>query len=513
MRVLLVNPPPPKGALSEELQAPHIGLAYLAAVLEREGHKVWVIDSHPLGLESLKLLPLIAKSINPDVVGLTSTTFTINQAYEAAKAVKAALPDVKVLMGGPHVTFMDAEALSTGYVDAVIRGEGEETLLEVLSRIEEGRGLEGVKGVSYVSQRGAIKREPARPLIEDLDSLPYPSYDHLPLEAYRSFGLKPTLPILTSRGCPFRCKFCVSWKIYQGRYRQRSPKNVVDEIEHHVERYRVTDFSFVDDLFTLSKKRVKEICREIRSRGLEISWGCSARVDTIDAELLREMRKAGCHTVYFGVESGSQRVLDSMGKGFSSSKTEEAFKLCKRLGLSTVASVILFWPDETREEVKETLRFVRRLDADLAQFCIATPFPGTDLFENLKARGMLKVLDWSKYDIVTPVFETPQFSISYMSRLWKQAYLTFYLRPSYIAKQLAKRSLPLLRAMVHMLKRALLWRLGLKELALRRLKGALPKVLLKTFYSGRRGPCPASSLEGHPAYRKVLTSSRGELEA
>ena len=479
MKVLLVNPPPPKGALSEELQAPHIGLAYLAAVLERAGHKAWVIDSHPLGLEGLRLLPVIARAIKPDVVGVTATTYTVNQAYEAIRALKREVPWARVLMGGPHVTFMDAEALSTGLVDAVVRGEGEETLLEVLERFEEGRGLEGVRGVSYVDSDGRIRREPDRPLIEDLDSLPFPSYDHLPLDAYRSFGFKPTLPILTSRGCPFRCKFCVSWKIYRGRYRQRSPKNVVDEIEHHVERYRVTDFSFVDDLFTLNKRRVKEICREIRERGLEISWGCSARVDTVDADLLREMRRAGCHTIYFGVESGSQRILNAMGKGFTSSKTEEAFKLCRELGLSTVASVILFWPDETREEVKETIRFVKRLDADIAQFCIATPFPGTDLFEDLRARGMLRVLDWSKYDIVTPVFETPQFSARYMVRLWKQAYITFYLRPSYIAKQLAKRSIPLLKAMAHMLKRALLWRLGFKELALRRFKEVVPKLLLK----------------------------------
>ena len=459
----MFNPPPPKGGYSEELQAPHVGLAYLAAVLEEHGHKVWVVDSHPLGLEGLNILPLLVRKLKPNLVGITSTTLTINQALKAASLVKGVDPDILVVMGGPHVTFLDLETLaSSNAVDAVVRGEGEETLIDLVEKVEAEGNFEGVEGLTYRDEEGKIKREGDRPLIEDLDSLPFPSYRHLPLSAYRSFGLKPpSLPIVTSRGCPFRCSFCVSWKIYRGRWRQRSAKNVVDELEHHVEEYRVTDFSFVDDIFTLNHKRVKEICKEIRERGLEITWGCSARVDTVDEELLKTMKRAGCHTVYFGVEARSQRTLNAMRKGFVPEKVEEVFKLCRKLGINTVASAILFWPTETRKEVKETIRFVKSLEADIAQFCIATPFPGTDLYQEMEQVGLIKEKDWSKYDIVTPVFETSQFNSKYMVRLWKKAYLTFYLRPSYVAKQLAKRSLPLFKAMLHMVKRALYYRLKL----------------------------------------------------
>ena len=484
LKVLLFNPPPPRG-FSEELQAPHVGLAYLAAVLEERGFKVWVVDAHPFGQGGLSLLPLMVKRIKPDVVGITSTTSSISLAYEAADVVKRVSPGSTVVMGGPHVTFLDREALKEcEALDVVVRGEGEETLIEVVERLEDGRSLKGVLGVTYRGPYGRAVREPDRPLIEDLDSLPFPSYRHLPLDLYRSFGLKPpSLPVVTSRGCPFKCSFCVAWRLYKGKWRKRSPSNVVDELEHHVETYGVTDFSFVDDLFTLSRRRVKEICREIRRRGLKVTWGCSARVDTIDRDTLLEMKAAGCHTVYFGVESGSSKTLSDMGKGFTVERTVEAFKLCRELGVGTVASVILFWPTETRRDVEETLRFVKSLDSDVAQFCIATPFPGTELYDRLKRKGLLCEEDWSKYDIVTPVFETAQFDRKYMVSKWKRAYLSFYLRPSYVAKQLVKRSLPLLKAMLHMFKRGLTYRLRLPSIdqALRAnlLEVFLRRVLLK----------------------------------
>lgn len=480
MRVLLFNPP--REGYSEEVQAPHVGLAYLAAVLEQRGFKVWVVDAHPFSRQGLRSLPLIIRRVSPDVVGITSTTSTINQAFEAAKVAKRLLPYCTVVMGGPHVTFSDLSTLaSCGEVDIVVRGEGEVTLIELLERMEDGRGVKGVLGLTY-REGGRARREPDRPLIENLDSLPFPSYKHLPLNLYRSFGLKvPSLPVATSRGCPFKCSFCVAWKLNKGIWRTRSAINVVDELEHHVSTYGVTDFSFVDDLFTLSRRRVKEICREMRKRGLKVTWGCSARVDTVDYELLLEMKRAGCHTLYFGVESKSSRTLKDMRKGFTPERVKEAFRLARQLGINTVASAILFWPGETRRDVEETVKFVKSLESDIAQFCIATPFPGTDLYERLKEAGMIREEDWSKYDIVTPVFETPEFNRKYMVFKWKSAYLTFYLRPSYIAKRLVKRSLPLLKAVVYMIKQALIGRLRLpspeEALRTRLLKDFLKQIL------------------------------------
>lgn len=466
LKVLLFNPPPRRGTPSEELQVPHVGLAYLSAMLEQHGFKAWVVDAHPFSSEWQFLLSLVLKTVRPDIVGVTSTTSTIYQAYEAAKLVKQTYPKAMVVAGGPHVTFLDREVLAEcNEIDIIVRGEGEQTFIELLERLESGRPLKGTLGITYREEDGNIRRESDRPLIENLDSLPFPSYRHLPLDLFYTFGIKlPSLPVVTSRGCPFRCSFCVSWKLNRGRWRTRSPSNVVDELEHHVHTYGISDFSFVDDIFTLSRKRVKEICREIRRRKLEITWGCSARADTIDLALLREMRKAGCHTIYFGVESKSRRTLKEMGKSLAVERVIDAFKLCRRLGINTVASVILFWPTEKRRDVEETVKFVRQLESDIAQFCIATPFPGTRLYEALKKAQLLIEKDWSKYDIVTPVFETGEFNRKYMLLKWKQAYITFYARPSYIARQIVKRSIPLFKAIGHVLKHVLLRRLKLPDL-------------------------------------------------
>lgn len=463
---MLFNPPPSHGTYSEELQVPHVGLAYLNAVLEQRGFKTWVIDTHPLSNGWQALLSFVLKAVKPNVVGITSTTSTIYQAYRAARVVKQILPHATVVMGGPHVTFLDEEALvECKEIDIIVRGEGEQTFIDLLERLESERSLKGTLGITYREENGGIRKEPDRPLIENLDVLPFPSYRKLPLDLYRSFGIKlPSLPIVTSRGCPFRCSFCVSWKLNRGKWRTRSPSNVVDEIEHHITTYKVTDFSFVDDIFTLSRKRVKEICREIRSRNLEITWGCSARADSVDVELLLEMKRAGCHTIYFGVESKSPKTLKEMNKLLTVEKVAKTFKLCRKLGINTVASVILFWPTETRRDVEETIKFVRQLESDIAQFCIATPFPGTKLYEELKRAQLLIEKDWSKYDIVTPVFETGEFNRKYMLFKWKQAYITFYLRPSYVAKQIIKRNIPLFKALVHMLKNALVRRLGLSKI-------------------------------------------------
>ncbi|MCX8204296.1 MAG: B12-binding domain-containing radical SAM protein [Candidatus Nezhaarchaeota archaeon] len=473
---MLFNPPPCCGSSSEELQAPHVGLAYLTAVLEQRGFKVWVIDAHPFSDEWQALLSIVLRIVRPDVVGITSTTSTIYQAYRAARLAKQIRPESFVVMGGPHVTFLDKETLSEcNEVDIVVRGEGEQTFIELLERLEAGRPLNGTLGLTYRETDGSVRREPDRPLIENLDSLPFPSYRQLPLDLYRSFGTKPpSLPVVTSRGCPFRCSFCISWKLNRGKWRTRDPSRVVDELEHHIYTYKISDFSFVDDIFTLSRKRVKEICREIRRRKLKVTWGCSARVDSVDPLLLLEMKKAGCHTIYFGVESKSSRTLKEMGKGLTVEKIVEAFKLCRRLGINTIASVMLFWPTETRRDVEETVKFVKQLESDIAQFCITTPFPGTFLYEELKRSRLLVEEDWSKYDIVTPVFETKEFNRKYMLLKWKQAYITFYLRPNYIAKQLIKRSIPLFKALGHVLKQVLVRKLRLPDLEVSLRRRALP---------------------------------------
>jgi anaerobic magnesium-protoporphyrin IX monomethyl ester cyclase len=253
------------------------------------------------------------------------------------------------------------------------------------------------------------------------------------MERYKVFGKHEILGLIfTSRGCPFNCTFCSSSLIFGKGFRARSPKNVVDEVEELVEQYRSNHIEFVDDLFILDKKRVKEICREIRERGLDITWVCSARVDTIDGELLKNIRDAGCTMIYLGVESGVQRVLNLMRKGTKVEQSVRAIKLAKEAKLQVVASFVLGIPGETWEEALETIRFAKKLDPDFAQFSLATPFPGTELYRVAKEKGLLLTEDWTKYTVLKPVMQTEELSEKRLKKLIKKAYFDFYLQPHVI---------------------------------------------------------------------------------
>ncbi|MHA1238233.1 MAG: B12-binding domain-containing radical SAM protein [Candidatus Odinarchaeia archaeon] len=448
MKVTLINPPIPARSYSSELTAQPLGLVYLAAVLLQEGHKVNVIDCHPLGYTAENVKEKVRK--NPsDVYGITATTLTIDEAIKTAKAIKELQPDGKIVLGGPHVTFTDTEILQNyPFVDVVVRGEGEETFSELINQLEVGGSLETIKGITYRDNNGKIRRNEDRPLISNLDELPFPARELLPLDSYKAFGVKlPSFSILSSRGCPFGCNFCAVSKMFGRKFRARSAKNVVDEIEYLISKFNATHFTFVDDIFTINKRRVIEIINEIKARKLDISWDCETRVDMVDKMLLIKMRKAGCQTMFFGVESGDQRILDRMGKGITLDQIRRAFKLTKEVGMFTIASIMLFYPGETEDSLKNTFKLLRELDPDLVQFSIATPFPGTKFYEEVKQNNMLRYKKWFKYDIVTPVLKLPDFTATQMKRIWEKAYTSFYLRPSYIVKQIAKKNLATLKAM------------------------------------------------------------------
>lgn len=460
MRVLLINPPLPGEKPSRELLSPPLGLAYVASYLEAHGFNVEILDCPALGL-SLKLAKKALSSRRADVFGITMTSLTVKPAALVASWIKRSYPDSLVMVGGAHPTFADTHVLtSIPGVDVVVRGEGELTALELVQRRARGEGFEGVKGITYRSRDGVVRSQD-RELIEDLDSLPFPAYHLLPVQNYRSFGAKePTFTVLTSRGCPFNCKFCVAWKMNKRRYRARSVKNVVDELEYLVHRFKARFLSFVDDLFTINKDRVKALCRAIKERCLNLVWGCETRVDMVDRETLVEMRKAGCYWIYFGLESASQGILDSMRKGIRVEQIRNAFNLCREVGINTIASVMLFWPGETRETVRKTLKLLKEVAPDAAHFSISTPFIGSDFYEEVEGRGLLKVKDWEQYDLINPVYEAPGFTMEEMRRQWAKAYLSFYLRPSYLVKQLLKGNRDVVRMVTYALIKYLRVKLG-----------------------------------------------------
>ncbi|MGQ9691636.1 MAG: B12-binding domain-containing radical SAM protein, partial [Thermoproteota archaeon] len=299
------------------LKAPPLNLLYLASFLEKRLRKVKILDDNLYGLGFEKIAKIVA-GYNPLVVGITAVTATVKTTFCYIKAIKKLLPNALIVIGGPHATFMPEQTLmECAELDVVVRGEGEETLSEIVDTYEV-KGLEGlgeVKGITY-RKSGVIKENAARPFIENLDSLPFPARHLIPFEAYRVMG-SPIGDMITSRGCPFFCGFCSSSRLMGKRYRRRSASNVVDEIEELVYKYEVRDIEFIDDIFTLDRKRVEEIVKAIKERKLDVNFATSSRVDTIDSNLLRMLKNAGLSTIFYGTESGSDRVLRLMEKGIT----------------------------------------------------------------------------------------------------------------------------------------------------------------------------------------------------
>jgi anaerobic magnesium-protoporphyrin IX monomethyl ester cyclase len=411
-------------------------LGYLAAVLEKNKYKVDVIDCQALGLSYQGFKTEIGKR-KPNIVGITSTTLTYKSGLRIARTAKEAFPKCLTLMGGPHVTFWDENALQEcPELDVVVRKEGENTLLELVQRIEAGKRFHDIIGTTC-RKNGKIIRNPDRPYIENLDSLPFPAHNLWPLESLRKYGTI-VYPVMTSRGCVYWCDFCTAVRMFGRKYRMRSPENVVNEIEFLHKTYNANHFTFYDDAFTVDQGRAAKICQEIRKRKLKIKWDCETRVDMVTKDLLRDMRDAGCIAVWFGVESGSQLVIDAMGKGFLLAQTLKAFKWAKEVGLMTIAGTILGFPGETKGSALETMKFVERISPDDVGYYIATPYPGTPMYEFVKEKGLLKILDFDRYDTATPTFETPTLTMKELRSIREKAFQRFYLRPSYVLHMIAK---------------------------------------------------------------------------
>ncbi len=435
MRITLVNPPYPSGVHSHPAFIP-LGIAYLGAVAENEGHKVTVIDCQAEKLTYEAFQNRIMQTPS-EVVGVTATTLLYKSAMRIIAIAKRAHPQAFTLLGGSHGTFWDQNALSENpSLDIVVRREGELTFIELLNRFQTKSGLDDVLGITF-RKDGRIVRTPDRMFIEDLDSLPFPAHHLLPLDALKRMG-KILFPLITSRGCVYWCDFCSTVRMFGRGYRMRSPKNVVDEMQLLHNKYGVDQVTFYDDAFTVSRDRIIKICEELRSRKLDLTWDCGTRVDMVDRELLQIMRKAGCFAVWLGVESGSEAILGAMNKRIRLDQTKLAFKVAHDVGLMTIANTVLGFPGETEQTAWETIRFIMELNPNDVGFYVATPYPGTPLYETVMEKGWLKIRDFDKYDTAGPTFETPWLSMESLAKIRYKAYQQFYLRPSYVFKMMRR---------------------------------------------------------------------------
>ena len=433
--VTLVNPPYPTHPY-QHTPFPPLGLGYLAAVLEKNQFKVDVIDCQASYLTYDDFKQELSKR-QSNLVGITSTTRLYNSALEIARIAKEVHPECLTVLGGSHATFWDENALNEcPQLDMIVRKEGENTFLELVQRIEAGASIYDLLGTT-VRKDGKIIRNPDRPYIEDLDSLPFPARHLWPLEDLRK--IEDVFYLTTTRGCIYWCEFCAAVRMFGRRYRMRSIKNVVDEIEYLHKTYCATQFTFCDDAFTVDKARTEELCKEIKKRGLDIKWNCGTRVDMVTKELLITMKDSGCVSVWFGVESGSQHVLDEMQKGISTEQTIKTIGWVRELGLKPVPNVLLGFPGETKESALRTIKFTQKISPDdVAYYNIATPLPGTPLFDRVKEKGWLISTDFDKYDCKTPVFETPMLTTKDLEKLYAKAFRSFYLRPTFIIRMFLK---------------------------------------------------------------------------
>jgi radical SAM superfamily enzyme YgiQ (UPF0313 family) len=463
LHITLVNPPYPSGSHQHPPFTP-LGLGYLAAVLEKNHYNVDVIDCQALRWTHEEFKNEVYNR-RPDIVGITSTTLTYKSALRIAELAKEALPNCLTLLGGSHVTFWDDKALrECPSLDIVVRKEGEHTMVDIVERVKAGKDCHNVLGTTS-RKNGEIIKNPDRAYIENLDDLPFPAHHLWPIDQLQKCG-SVVFPIITSRGCVYWCDFCTTVRMFGRRYRMRSPKNVVDEIEYLQKTFGAHQFTFYDDAFTVDQERAAEICKEIKTRKLKVEWDFETRVDMVTKELLLTMKEAGCFAVWFGVESGSQTVLDAMRKGITPAQTINAFKWAKEAGLMTVAGVVLGFPGETEETIWETIKFIERIKPGDVGYYIATPYPGTPLYEHVVKESLLKIFDFDRYDTATPVFNMGTMTGKELKEIRERAFERFYLRPGYFFSMIGKGrfwSFSIIRTILAHFLRAVKLRLGVKQ--------------------------------------------------
>ncbi|MDD1763921.1 MAG: B12-binding domain-containing radical SAM protein [Methanobacteriaceae archaeon] len=434
--VLLINPYD-ENALKNALGfiTPPINLMYLASSLEKESYSVKIVDDDLLQ-KGYKNVSELAEKLNPQVVAVTATTSTIKSGLKYLELAKNILPNSLTVIGGPHATFLPYETLKgSETLDVVVKGEGEETMLDLASQSTESiPDLEDVRGIVFRdSNNGNLKSTPPRPLIKDLDSLPFPARHLVPFDSYGA-SKEQTGGIITSRGCAYSCNYCSSSLIMGKKFRSRSPDNVVDEIEELIDQYQIRDIGFMDDTFMLNKRRANDIANEIKARDLDLSFVASSRVDRVDQKLLQNLKNSGMKTIYYGVESGSQRILDLMKKGITLKQAEDAVKIAKNVDLEVLTSFILGYPGETQEDMNKTIDFSTKLDSDYCQYSILTPFPGTPIYNELNDKNLIDNDDWDKYTVLKPVLKYNEMGLNknMVERKLAIAYLKYYARPKYL---------------------------------------------------------------------------------
>ena len=433
---VLVQPPIGKRIVSI---TPALGLPYLAAILEKKRVRVSCIVADAEGLNVEETAQEVV-DLNPDVVGFSIATNNAYNAYKITRLVREKAKDIIFIAGGPHSAVLPEDVLNNG-IDYVCVGEGERTISDFVDFLWKKKEIEEGKGVSYFVD-GKIKYNERQPLIENLDELPYPAWHLFPIDRYHSEFKKGErcLPIMTSRGCPGQCIFCYKG-LFGNRFRVRGSQSVVDEIEYLKEKFKIDTFDILDDYFTAIPKRAIDICKLLIKRKINLSWGLPSgiRVDTASKILFQSLKEAGCYRIGFGVESGNDEILKIIKKFITKAQVRKAVGMAKKIGFEISCFFIIGNLGETEKTVNDTIEFAKELDPDIAQFTMAIPYPGSEMFNILKSQNRITSFDWDDYDYFKAshqVFRHENLEFSLIQRKIKKAYRSFYFRPRYIYRKI-----------------------------------------------------------------------------
>jgi len=448
MKVLLVNPRE-KGNINTRLPESlnraqgvyqPLGASYIAAVLEGDGHEVGILDIPAENLTVDEARDRISR-FRPDVVGVTAMTSTLRGALEAARLGKDA--GATVVIGGPQMSVYPGETLSYDYVDYGVVGEGEYVMRELISALQAGSEAKIPGLVRRIG--GKVVVDGGYGLVADLDALPSPARHLLPMDKYYcAITDRKFTTIVSSRGCPYKCGFCFKQPC-DSHPRYRSPGKVVDEMEECVRKYGTKWFMFYDDTIGVRREHLSGICEEIIGRGLDIKWESPIRVNNVDEELLKLMRKAGCVRLRYGVESGDEGILRLMRKGITPGQVREVFKRTREAGIETFGYFIIGYAHENPSTMRRTIDFAKELEPDWVMFTLATPYPRTHLYDLAVEAGLVVGDYWRDFTLGKDMPRIPYF-VDGADEWVKRAYREFYIRPGYILRKLSKlNSLDMLR--------------------------------------------------------------------
>ncbi len=386
-----------------------LGLAYVAAALEKNGYPVEIYDNYLLG-RSIEEVKAEIRKRQPEIVGITCSSLTYSRCVEMAKAVKEAYPYCKVIVGGPHASYMPETLLQHSEVDYVVVGEGEAAIVKLVASILKG----DPKGISVVIPGVACKIASEvvttpQQFISDLDTVPFPARHLLPMKMYDRalpyIDVKPVDTMSVLRGCPYQCVYCETRELWGTSCRAFSPQRVIDEIKNMTQNYGTKGIYFVGDNFTINKNRTIELCRKIKENKFDLKWTCETRADLVNKEVLSDMKSAGCQTIFFGVESGSERIQKKLNKNIDLKEVKRTFELCKQVGIRTATSFMLGIPGETVEDMHTTFKYAKSLNADICMFNIYIACPGSKLYDEVVSQHLYDQMDNYLARVKTPDFD------------------------------------------------------------------------------------------------------------